>query len=223
MAREAKIVITSENLAGPAIKSVVKDMLDVEGAAKEVGDSINKAFTAIAIFEAGKKIVEFGADCLKTFGEVERTMTQLKTALGGNEESFSRMGSLIEEMAGKTLASKDEVEKLVAELASLGKSDADIERIADRFLYCTVKLEGVDTRAANLIKSCVEALGGGAAMRSGAHEFTVRETDLIVTGSYNVPLVFPISSILLHSPASNIGHRLIQTTVRMPIERPLQR
>lgn len=129
MAREAKIVITSENLAGPAIKSVVKDMLDVEGAAKEVGDSINKAFTAIAIFEAGKKIVEFGADCLKTFGEVERTMTQLKTALGGNEESFSRMGSLIEEMAGKTLASKDEVEKLVAELASLGKSDADIERI----------------------------------------------------------------------------------------------
>jgi dihydropteroate synthase len=68
-------------------------------------------------------------------------------------------------------------------LSEIDVSDEDIERIADRFLYCTVKLEGVDTRAANLIKSYVEALGGGAAMRSGAHEFTVRETDLIVSGS----------------------------------------
>jgi dihydropteroate synthase len=68
-------------------------------------------------------------------------------------------------------------------LSEIDVSDEDIDRIADRFLYCTVKLEGVDTRAANLIKSYVEALGGGAAMRTGAHEFTVRETDLIVSGS----------------------------------------
>ena len=47
--------------------------------------------------------------------------------------------------------------------------------------------------------------------------------DLLVTGSFNVPLVFPISSILLHSPASNVGHRWIYATVRMPIERPLQK
>ena len=46
-----------------------------------------------------------------------------------------------------------------------------------------MKLEGVDTRAANLIKSYVETLGGGVAMRKEAHEFTVRETDVIVTGS----------------------------------------
>jgi dihydropteroate synthase len=68
-------------------------------------------------------------------------------------------------------------------LAEIDVSDEEIERISDRFLYCTVKLEGVDTRAANLVKEYVEALGGGAAMRSGAHDFTVRETDLIVSGS----------------------------------------
>jgi dihydropteroate synthase len=68
-------------------------------------------------------------------------------------------------------------------LAEIDVSDEDIERIADRFLYCTVKLEGVDTRAANLMKSCVENLGGGLAMRKEAHEYTVRETDVIVSGS----------------------------------------
>ena len=51
----------------------------------------------------------------------------------------------------------------------------------------------------------------------------VTNHDLVVTGTNNVPLIFPISSILLHKPASNIGHRWINATVRMPIERPLQR
>ena len=51
----------------------------------------------------------------------------------------------------------------------------------------------------------------------------VTNHDLVVTGGYNVALVFPISSILLHSPARNIGHRWIYATVRMPIERPLQK
>ncbi|MHB2025192.1 MAG: TadE/TadG family type IV pilus assembly protein [Elusimicrobiota bacterium] len=44
--------------------------------------------------------------------------------------------------------------------------------------------------------------------------------DLLVTGTYAVPLVFPISSILLATPLGS-GHRTISTTVRMPIEQPL--
>jgi len=59
----------------------------------------------------------------------------------------------------------------------------DIEKIADSFLYCTIKLEGVDTRAANLMKSLLETLGGGIAMSRGAHDYTVRETDVLITGS----------------------------------------
>jgi len=68
-------------------------------------------------------------------------------------------------------------------LNEIDVSDEDIENIADRFLYCTIKLEGVDTRAANLIKSYIETLGGGLAMRKEAHDFTIRETDVIVSGS----------------------------------------
>lgn len=68
-------------------------------------------------------------------------------------------------------------------LAEVDIPDADIEKISDQFLYCTLKLEGVDTRAANLMKSCIETLGGGLAMRKEAQEFTVRDTDLIISGS----------------------------------------
>ncbi|MBI4377196.1 MAG: pilus assembly protein [Elusimicrobia bacterium] len=49
----------------------------------------------------------------------------------------------------------------------------------------------------------------------------VRNSDLVVTGSYRLQLIFPISSILLARPRGS-GRRVISTTVRMPIERPLQ-
>ncbi len=68
-------------------------------------------------------------------------------------------------------------------LSEIDVSDEDIEKISDMFLYCTVKLESVDTRAANLMKTSIESLGGALAMRKEAHEFTVRETDVVISGS----------------------------------------
>ncbi len=59
----------------------------------------------------------------------------------------------------------------------------EIQRITDSFLYSTLKLENVDTRAANLMKSYIETLGGGLAMRKEAYSYTVRETDVLLTGS----------------------------------------
>lgn len=68
-------------------------------------------------------------------------------------------------------------------LGEIDIADGDIEKTADQFLYSTIKLEGVDTRAANLMKASIETLGGAIAMRREAQEFTVRETDIIVSGS----------------------------------------
>jgi dihydropteroate synthase len=68
-------------------------------------------------------------------------------------------------------------------LGDFDLSGEDIQKIADNFLYCAIKLESVDTRAANLMKSYLETLGGGIAMSRGAHDYTVRETDVLITGS----------------------------------------
>lgn len=46
--------------------------------------------------------------------------------------------------------------------------------------------------------------------------------DLVVTGTYDVRLVFPISSRLFAKPAGT-GTRQVEAIVRMPIERPQKR
>lgn len=68
-------------------------------------------------------------------------------------------------------------------LSELAVSPEEVPALEDRFLYCNVKLEKVDTRAANVMREFLETLGGGIAMRKEAREFTVRETDVLVTGS----------------------------------------
>ncbi|MCR4295124.1 MAG: hypothetical protein NUW21_06290, partial [Elusimicrobia bacterium] len=46
--------------------------------------------------------------------------------------------------------------------------------------------------------------------------------DLIITGSNNIKLVFPISNVILAKPGGT-GKRLLQAVVRMPIESPLKK
>ncbi len=75
------------------------------------------------------------------------------------------------------------VSDLRRHLGEIDIADEEAGQIAERFLYCTLKLEGVDTRAADLMRSIVETLGGSIVMRKEAREFTVRETDVIVSGS----------------------------------------
>ena len=76
-------------------------------------------------------------------------------------------------------------EDLKRHLGEIDLSAEEIEKVTDQFLHCTIKLEGVDTRAANLLQSLLANLGGGLAMRKEAREFTVRETDVLLTGSHH--------------------------------------
>jgi hypothetical protein len=49
----------------------------------------------------------------------------------------------------------------------------------------------------------------------------LQNMDLVCTGSENVRLIFPISSIILSSKGAPPGTRALHATVRMPIEQPL--
>jgi len=68
-------------------------------------------------------------------------------------------------------------------LGELDVSLEDIERLSDSFLHATIKLEGVDSRAAAFMKSTMENLGGAIAMNRGAQELTERDTTVIISGS----------------------------------------
>jgi len=128
---EGKVIITAQNKIHEGLESAKRDLLGFEDATKKVGDTIKRSLTVAAItagiVELGK--ATFGA--YKEFGEADRRLRQLKIALDGNEESYRKNIELIESLNKVTLASKDDVESLVAELASLGKSDAEIKKIAE--------------------------------------------------------------------------------------------
>jgi hypothetical protein len=135
MSREAKVLITSENKSRAGIKSATDDVLGFGEATKKVGDTIQNAFKVLTIAKFAQEVGKFAFDSVKAFGEVERKMTQLKVAVGGSDESFGRLNSHIQKLSSLTLASKGEVQDLVARLAALGKSDADIERISSAAVH----------------------------------------------------------------------------------------
>lgn len=130
MPRQAKVIITSTNNAGAGIKAAVKDLVSLESNATRVAQGIQNALSATAVIALGKKMVDFGIDSVKAFGDVERSTAQLRTALGGSSDALARMNGVIEDLSSKSLASKGDIRDLVADLASLGHSEDDINRIA---------------------------------------------------------------------------------------------
>lgn len=135
MSREAKVLITSDNKSRAGIKSATDDVLGFGEATKKVGDTIQNAFKVLTIAKFAQEVGKFAFNSVKAFGEVERKMTQLKVAVGGSDESFGRLNNHIQKLSSLTLASKGEVQDLVARLAALGKSDADIERISSAAIH----------------------------------------------------------------------------------------
>jgi dihydropteroate synthase len=72
------------------------------------------------------------------------------------------------------------------ELLSIGVNQNSIDELMDRFLYCSLRLENIDTRAANLMKFYLNALGGTLAMHKDAHDYTRSKTDVVVAGNRKV-------------------------------------
>jgi dihydropteroate synthase len=72
------------------------------------------------------------------------------------------------------------------ELSSIGVEQESIEELMDRFLYCSLRLEHIDTRAANLMNSYLNSLGGTLAMHKDAQDYTRSKTDVVVSGSRKV-------------------------------------
>jgi hypothetical protein len=159
MAREAKVLITSSNNAGAGIKSAINDLTSLESNSVRIAKKIQEAFTAVAVAAAAKQVVQFGIEAVKAFGEVERKMTQLKVALGGNDASFDRLNKHIQNLSRVTLDSKGDIQALVAQLAALGKSDKDIERISE----AAVKLSNVTGVGLNEAMKQVNATFSGTA------------------------------------------------------------
>ena len=158
---QGTFVVSAQNKIKEGLDAAKKDLLGFEDAAKKVGDTLKTALTVTAIAAGLKKLGEAAFDCYTEFGEMDRRMRQLKIALDNNDASFRRNIDLIERMGRSTLASKDDIENLVSELASLGKSDKEIEAITT----AAVNLSNVTGKDLNSAFTLINATYAGTTGR----------------------------------------------------------
>ena len=130
----AKVIIAGQNNIGPAVKSAQGDISSLSNVAQKAGDTLKKAFTITAILAALKKLGDACVSCFNDFWEAERKYKQLQIALKDNS-AYSKAVSTIRNLSRQTLSSKDDIESMVAELAALGKSSDEIERISSAAVY----------------------------------------------------------------------------------------
>ena len=130
----AKVIIAGQNNIGPAVKSAQGDISSLTNVAQKAGDTLKKAFTVTAILAALKKLGDGCAACFNSFWEAERKYKQLQIALG-NTSAYNQAVTTIKNLSRQTLSSKSDIESMVSELAALGKSSDEIEKISSAAVY----------------------------------------------------------------------------------------
>lgn len=65
-------------------------------------------------------------------------------------------------------------------LKAIGTTGRGAEIMAEKMLFKVIKLTGVDTRAANILKQTMLSQGADAAVSAGTVNLAVKETDVLI-------------------------------------------
>ena len=124
MPTQTKVIIKGENNISSAVKSA-------KGSVEKIGSVLKTAFSVTAIVTAIKGIGTAAKTVMtEDFGMAERAYRQLALALK-DQSAYDSVVDNINRLAKVTLSGNDEIESMVAELAALGKSSDEINRISE--------------------------------------------------------------------------------------------
>ena len=127
---EGKFIIKAQNDIKEGLDAAKNDLNGFADVSQSIANKVKQIFSFAAAVKGLEELGKAAFECFQEFGESERRLKQLKIALDDNQESFSKATDLIDKLKTESLASKDDIEGLVTELASLGKSDKEINAIA---------------------------------------------------------------------------------------------
>ena len=131
MPTQAKVIIKGENSISSAVKSASNDLNALKGSVEKIGSVLKTAFSVTAIVTAIKGIGTAAKTVMtEDFGMAERAYRQLALALK-DQSAYDSVVDNINRLAKVTLSGNDEIESMVAELAALGKSSDEINRISE--------------------------------------------------------------------------------------------
>lgn len=134
MATTAKVIIKGQNNIGKAVKSASADLGSLKDSAAKLGSMLKTAFSVTAIIATVKKLGSAVSDCFSNYAEAERSYRQLAFAIG-DTEAYTKLTGVISDLSKQTLYQKGDIEEMVAELAALGKSSDEIEKITSASVY----------------------------------------------------------------------------------------
>ena len=131
MATQAKIVIKGKNDITGAVKSASNDLSSLKDSVMKLGTIIK---SSLVVAGALKGIEALGTACrtvlLEDFGRANRSYKQLALALR-DKSAYDAVTANIDMLCRKTLAANSDIEAMVAQLAALGKTPDEINRISD--------------------------------------------------------------------------------------------
>ena len=131
MPTQAKVIIKGENNISAAVKSASNDLNALKGSVEKIGSVLKTAFSVTAITAVIKGIGTAAKTVMtEDFGMAERAYRQLALALK-DTSAYDSVVDNINRLAKVTLSGNDEIESMVAELAALGKSADEINRISE--------------------------------------------------------------------------------------------
>jgi len=134
MASQAKVIIKGQNNIGNAVKSAASDLNSMKATADKLSAALKSAFTVTAIIASVKKLGDTLSGCFSEFETANRAYKQLSLTIG-DDSAYRSAVSTIGNLSKKTLSSKGDVEAMVSELAALGKSSEEVEKISSAAVY----------------------------------------------------------------------------------------
>ena len=129
MATTSRVIIKGENSITSAVKSAQKDISSLSSTVTKFNDYMKKAFTVTAVLASLNKIKNAVKDLAKDYLEIEQTYARLNAASELNGQSLDKLTSIVDKFSKQTLESKDTVRSLVSQMASMGKSSGEIDKL----------------------------------------------------------------------------------------------
>ena len=189
----ARINITAQNNMSKGIKSAEKDLKEFQETSKEVGESasqdfkdlekttsklgetLKNAFKITAILASVKKLGSSIVNATKDFESANRKYKQLQITLG-NTKDYDKVVSTIGRLSRQTLEGKDAVESMASQLAGLGKTSEEIDKISEASVYLSnVTGKSLDTSMEALLNTMQGSAGELAKYGIGVENLTKEE------------------------------------------------
>ena len=156
-------------------ESASQDFKDLEKTTSKLGETLKNAFKITAILASVKKLGSSIVNATKDFESANRKYKQLQISLK-DTSSYDKVVGTIGRLSRQTLEGKDSIESMVSQLAGLGKTSEEIDKISEASVHLSnVTGKSLDTSMEALLDTMQGSAGELAKYGIGVENLTKEE------------------------------------------------